>query len=126
MSQEYRVKVAKFGGSSVASSWQFRKVRDIVAADPARRFVVVSAVGKRDKHDVKVTDLLYLVNAHLHYHVSCDDLFGTIGVRLSEIARELASHIPSARSSACFASVRRPVAIQRSSSSAGESTSPRA
>ena len=94
MSQEYRVKVAKFGGSSVASSWQFRKVRDIVAADPARRFVVVSAVGKRDKHDVKVTDLLYLVNAHLHYHVSCDDLFGTIGVRLSEIARELGISYP--------------------------------
>ena len=39
MSQEYRLKTAKFGGSSVASSWQFRKVRDIVQADPARRFV---------------------------------------------------------------------------------------
>ena len=94
MSQEYRLKTAKFGGSSVASSWQFRKVRDIVQADPARRFVVVSAVGKRDKHDVKVTDLLYLVNAHLHYHVSCDDLFGTVGVRLSEIARELGLSYP--------------------------------
>lgn len=94
MTQEYRLKVAKFGGSSVASSWQFRKVRDIVQADPARRFVVVSAVGRRDKHDVKVTDLLYLVNAHLHYHVSCDDLFGTVGVRLSEIARELGLTYP--------------------------------
>ncbi len=94
MPQEYRLKVAKFGGSSVASSWQFRKVRDIVQADPARRFVVVSAVGRRDKHDAKVTDLLYLVNAHLRYHVSCDDLFGTVGVRLSEIARELGLEYP--------------------------------
>lgn len=102
MSRKYRLKVAKFGGSSVASSWQFEKVRDIVRADDARRFVVTSAVGRRDKHDAKVTDLLYLVNAHLHYGVSCDDLFGTIGVRLSEIARELGLAYPISREFGLF------------------------
>lgn len=102
MASEYRMKVAKFGGSSVASSWQFEKVRDIVASDGARRFVVTSAVGKRDRHDAKVTDLLYLVNAHLHYGVSCDDLFGTIGVRLSEIARELGLSYPISREFGLF------------------------
>ena len=52
------MKVCKFGGSSVASAAQIRKVIDIVRADPARRIVVVSAPGKRDKDDTKVTDLL--------------------------------------------------------------------
>lgn len=102
MSGQCRLKVAKFGGSSVASSWQFEKVRDIVRADSARRFVVTSAAGKRDKHDAKITDLLYLVNAHLHYGVSCDDLFGTIGVRLSEIARELGLSYPISREFGLF------------------------
>lgn len=53
------VKVAKFGGSSLASAEQFSKVADIIFADPARKFVVPSAPGKRFSEDVKVTDMLY-------------------------------------------------------------------
>ncbi len=49
----------KFGGSSLADAGQFRKVAKIILADPLRRFVVVSAPGRRFKEDVKVTDLLY-------------------------------------------------------------------
>lgn len=52
------MKVAKFGGSSLASSGQVKKVVDIIKADPERRFVVVSAPGKRHSDDIKVTDLL--------------------------------------------------------------------
>ena len=52
------MKVCKFGGSSVADDQQVAKIRDIVAADPDRRIVVVSAPGKRNKNDTKVTDLL--------------------------------------------------------------------
>ncbi|NEU30798.1 aspartate kinase [bacterium LRH843] len=52
------MKVAKFGGSSVASSEQIKKVAAIVKADEARKIVVVSAPGKRSKEDTKVTDLL--------------------------------------------------------------------
>lgn len=48
--------VAKFGGSSLADAAQFRKVADIVNADPRRKFVVVSAPGKRNAADQKVTD----------------------------------------------------------------------
>ena len=51
--------VTKFGGSSLADAGQFRKVRDILLANPERRFVVPSAPGKRFKDDVKVTDMLY-------------------------------------------------------------------
>ena len=53
------VKVAKFGGSSLADAGQFKKVADIVKADDKRKFVVASAPGKREKHDIKVTDMLY-------------------------------------------------------------------
>ena len=52
------MKVCKFGGSSVADARQIGKICDIVAADPERRIVVVSAPGKRSKEDIKVTDLL--------------------------------------------------------------------
>ena len=51
--------VVKFGGSSLASAGQFKKVADIIRADAARRYVVASAPGKRDSADTKVTDLLY-------------------------------------------------------------------
>ncbi len=52
-------KVVKFGGSSLASAEQFKKVKDIITADSARRFVVPSAPGKRSSSDTKVTDMLY-------------------------------------------------------------------
>ncbi len=52
-------KVTKFGGSSLASARQFKKVKAIIAADKTRTYVVPSAPGKRDAKDVKVTDLLY-------------------------------------------------------------------
>ncbi len=52
-------KVVKFGGSSLASAEQFRKVGDIIRGDADRRYVVPSAPGKRFRKDSKVTDMLY-------------------------------------------------------------------
>ena len=52
-------KVVKFGGSSLASARQFKKVADIIKSDKSRRYVVPSAPGKRSDKDEKVTDLLY-------------------------------------------------------------------
>ena len=54
------MKVVKFGGSSMADAGQYRKVRDILLADPDRSVVIVSAAGKRFSGDHKLTDLLYL------------------------------------------------------------------
>ncbi|MFE6168019.1 aspartate kinase [Viridibacillus arvi] len=60
------MKVCKFGGTSVASAEQIKKVAAIVQSDPTRRLVVVSAPGKRFNDDIKVTDLLIeLANAVL-------------------------------------------------------------
>ena len=72
------IKVVKFGGSSVANAEQFKKVKDIVIAEPARKFVVTSACGKESKEDHKVTDLLYIAHTHVKYKVSVDDIFSLI------------------------------------------------
>ncbi|HIQ76092.1 MAG TPA: aspartate kinase [Candidatus Faecousia excrementipullorum] len=83
------LKVTKFGGSSMADAGQYRKVRDIILSDPERRVVVVSAAGKRNKNDHKITDLLYLCYAHVQYGVNCDSVFDMIRSRYLEIRDEL-------------------------------------
>lgn len=83
------LKVAKFGGSSMADAGQFKKVKAIIEADPARKIIVVSAAGKRNKEDHKLTDLLYLCNAHIKYGVDCDPVFSMISERYRDICREL-------------------------------------
>ena len=83
------LKVAKFGGSSLAGAEQFKKVKDIITADPGRMFVVVSAAGKRSSKDSKITDLLYLTHAHINYGVSYEDIFSLIEDRYYAIRDEL-------------------------------------
>ena len=83
------MKVTKFGGSSMADAGQYRKIRDILLADPERTVVVVSAPGKRHSKDHKVTDLLYLCNAHSKYGVACDTVFDLIVERYTSIRDEL-------------------------------------
>lgn len=53
------IKVCKFGGTSMADGMTMRRVKDIFESDPERRYIVVSAPGKRFSGDIKVTDLLY-------------------------------------------------------------------
>ena len=83
------MKVVKFGGSSMADAGQYRKVRDILMADPERKVVVVSAAGKRFSGDHKLTDLLYLCHAHVQYGVDCSNIFELIANRYLEIQSEL-------------------------------------
>ena len=79
----------KFGGSSLADAGQFRKVADIVTADPRRAFVVVSAPGRRFTDDAKVTDLLY--EAHrLAGTPDFPTVWAMIAERFAAIVRELA------------------------------------
>ena len=83
------MKVVKFGGSSMADAGQYRKIRDILLADPDRKVVIVSAAGKRNKADHKITDLLYLCYAHSQYGVDCSGVFEMISSRYLEIRDEL-------------------------------------
>ena len=88
------LKITKFGGSSCASAEQFRKVRAIIESDPSRRFVVVSAAGRKTKKDNKITDLLYLCRAHVDYHVDDHPVFEIIRARFLEIKTELGLSTP--------------------------------
>ncbi|NLP30318.1 MAG: aspartate kinase [Clostridiales bacterium] len=75
------VKVAKFGGSSVADAIQLAKLKEIVEHDPDRRYIIVSAPGKRFSEDNKVTDLLYLLKAHVDHNVGFEQILQVISDR---------------------------------------------
>ncbi len=81
--------VAKFGGSSVADAAQVRKIATIVQANPQRRFVVVSAPGKRTPDDKKITDLLYLCHSLGEQGLDAAAPFAVVKERYLSIAREL-------------------------------------
>lgn len=83
------VKVAKFGGSSLADSAQFEKVKEIILADKDRVFIVPSAPGKRFSADIKITDLLYECHYKARSGEKFDDVFATICRRYDEIIKTL-------------------------------------
>ncbi len=83
------IKVVKFGGSSVASAEQFKKVKSIIDSDAKRRIVVVSALGKRFSSDSKITDMLYLLSYHIKYNVDSTAIFSQIESRYEEVRKEL-------------------------------------
>jgi len=78
-------KVVKFGGSSLADSKQFKKVKDIISSDEARVYVVPSAPGKRSSGDTKVTDLLYKCFDLASASKNFDEPFNEIKSRYQEI-----------------------------------------
>jgi len=79
------IKVTKFGGSSLASDEQFKKVAKIVLADKTRRYVVPSAPGKRHKDDIKITDMLYTCYEETVRSGEISPLFETIKERYNSI-----------------------------------------
>lgn len=81
--------VCKFGGSSVASASQIAKVKAIIEQDDARSVVVVSAPGRREKGDEKVTDLLYRCNAAVRAGGSCREIFAQVADRYLSIMKDL-------------------------------------
>ena len=81
--------VTKFGGSSLADASQFKKVKNIICADDARKYVVPSAPGKRNKKDTRVRDRLYLCHAHVETGIALDDVFKHVESRYTEIVNEL-------------------------------------
>lgn len=81
--------VCKFGGTSVADARMVEQVRQIVSAEPRRRFVVVSAPGKRTGDDQKITDLLLLCHQLADNDVDYSAPFDVIRRRFGELAAEL-------------------------------------
>jgi len=82
------IKALKFGGTSMADGNILKRVKEIVESDPARRFVVVSAPGKRYGGDSKVTDLLYAAHTELHETGALGAAFSKVRERFLSLARE--------------------------------------
>ncbi len=83
------MKVAKFGGTSLANAEQIKKVCEIILSDNDRRVIVVSAPGKRDNEDTKVTDLLIAcARKHLESGNASEELEAVVK-RFKDIAGEL-------------------------------------
>ncbi len=83
------IKVVKFGGSSLADAEQFRKVKEIILSDSARKFVIPSAPGKRFSDDTKVTDMLYTCYKSASHGNNIDEEFDKIRERYNDIIKEL-------------------------------------
>lgn len=83
------MKVAKFGGSSVANGTQIKKVAEIIKQDQKRKFVVVSAPGKRYADDVKITDLLIAMGETYIKGEQYEGYSADVLARFKEIINEL-------------------------------------
>ncbi len=83
------IKVCKFGGTSMADGHIMRRVAQIIFADEARRYIVVSAPGKRFGADLKVTDLLYACYREIKKTGNCNESFFKIRIRFTGIVHEL-------------------------------------
>ncbi|MCM1161604.1 MAG: aspartate kinase [Roseburia sp.] len=83
------IKIVKFGGSSLASAEQFKKVGAIIRADQDRKYVVPSAPGKRHSADTKVTDMLYATYAYAEQGNDFSKALKAIEARYNEIIEGL-------------------------------------
>jgi len=83
------LKVVKFGGSSVANATQIKKIKSIIESDSSRRIIVTSALGKGKNQESKVTDLLFLLYAHLEYGVDYINTFNTVKERFLKLKNDL-------------------------------------
>ena len=83
------LKVCKFGGTSMADAYNIRKSAEIVKSDPERRYIVVSAPGKRNKSDEKITDLLIQCCQDVKKNKTCEKTFLKVKERFEEIISNL-------------------------------------
>ncbi len=83
------IKVAKFGGSSVADAIQINKTKEIINSDKDIKYVVVSAPGKRFDQDSKITDLLYACMMHKEHNLPYEQVFAVICDRYKAVELNL-------------------------------------
>ncbi len=82
-------KVCKFGGTSMANSDNINAIAKIIESDKERRFVIVSAPGKRNSNDRKITDMLYACYHQVELNGECKETFDQIRERYVEIVKDL-------------------------------------
>ena len=85
--------VAKFGGTSTADGIQIRKIRTITEADPGRRYIVVSAPGKRFSADSKITDMLYLLKTQIDISAPYEQVLQVVKERFLGLEADLGVNV---------------------------------
>ena len=83
------MKVAKFGGSSLADAGQLQKVKDIIQADKDRKYIVVSAPGKGVNNNHKVTDLLAMCHQLSVHDLNFNEVYKIIEDVYKNIVEDL-------------------------------------
>lgn len=83
------IKVCKFGGTSMANANALKQVKSIIESDKSRKFIVVSAPGKRDKSDTKITDMLYACYNEVVSLGNCKNAFKGIRERFTSLVKDL-------------------------------------
>lgn len=83
------MKASKFGGTSLADANQIKKALAIIQSDAECKYIVVSAPGKRNPRDRKITDLLYEWHRQHELRLSSEEILQIIGDRYGEIVRDL-------------------------------------
>lgn len=102
-------KTVKFGGSSLADAGQFQKAAAIIRQDKDRKYVIVSAPGKRYASDIKITDSLYACYAQAAAGADFSDIFSQVEARYREIIEQLGLSISLEED---FAEIRRTLAAR--------------
>ena len=77
--------VSKFGGTALSSSEMVKRTINVINSDPNRKYIVVSSPGKRDKNDVRVTDLLYMCHSRYTKKENFTDALNEVQARYTEI-----------------------------------------
>lgn len=88
-----KIIVTKFGGSSVADNIQIDKVKDIITSDKRRKYVVVSAPGKRSENDIKITDTLYTCKRNIEENLPFEQIFQIVVDRFTDIQKKLGTDV---------------------------------
>ncbi len=84
--------VCKFGGSSLADAKKIMQVAKIVSNNGSR-FVVVSAPGKRNKDDIKITDMLISCQKKAKNGENFDEEFELLSKRFIDLDETLGTKI---------------------------------
>ena len=81
--------VSKFGSIALSTAEMVRKTAEIIMSDPSRRYVVASAPGARHAEDVKITDMLFILNSRYENRENFNEMLKRVRDRFAEIIQGL-------------------------------------
>lgn len=81
--------VSKFGSATFSTPEMIKKAADIIISDKNRRYIVVSSPGERSADDVKMTDMLFILNSRYENREDFSEMLDQVKARFTEMVRGL-------------------------------------